>query len=234
MLLSVNREMPPRRRDCSQIRAVFGDLQRLCGLWFCFTRAGSPGHVLAAFLSLIAAVVCPPCNIRTAVLAPLVDLGGELKQSPVPTGWGDLAFIQQHRAEVVFLSSVDHCLSGRGNRPLEKRHFQKTRDICVGVCSLSHWTCEAKNADWLCHHHGYKCYTWLSLEGSWGIVQHLHRLCQWPCVFWDLVLFKEGGVVRLKREIDLPVSWNLSVGTHTPVLKTLQGEPRLWKQLSLC
>lgn len=78
----------------------------------CVGCVGPPGWVPATFLSLIAAGVCPPCNSRTAVLAPLVDLGGELKPSPVPTGWGDLALTQQRRAELVLLSSVDRCLSG--------------------------------------------------------------------------------------------------------------------------
>lgn len=100
--------------------------------------------------------------------------------------------------------------------------------------SLSHWICGAKSPDWLRHHRGYKCCTWVSPEGCWDRVQHLCRLYWGPCVFWDLVLFKEGDVIRFKRETDLPVSWNLSVGTCTPVVKNLQRESGLWKQLSLC
>lgn len=48
------------------------------------------------------------------------------------------------------------------------------------------------------------------------------------CVFWDLVLFRARDVIRLKRERDLPVSWNLSVGTCTAVVKTLHCESGLW------
>lgn len=90
MILSMKREMPPKRRDCSQIKAVLGHLQKSRGLWFCFARTGSPAQVLATFLSHIDADVCSSCNIRTAVRAPLGDLGGELKWSPASTGWGDL------------------------------------------------------------------------------------------------------------------------------------------------
>ena len=138
------------------------------------------------------------------------------------------------RAEVVLLSSADHCLLGYRNGPLEKRHFQKTGEIHVGVCCLSHGTDGVKNPDWLCHNHGYKCCIWLFVEGCWDTVQHLCRLYRWPCIFWDLVLFKEGDIIRLKREINLLVSWNLSVRTCIPVVKTLQCESGLWKHLSLC
>lgn len=79
---------------------------------------------------------------------------------------------------MVSLSPVDHCPSGRRNGPPEKRCFQKAGEIRVGDCSLSRWTWGAKNPGWLCHYHGYKCSKWLFLEGSWVIVQHLHRLYQ--------------------------------------------------------
>lgn len=119
MLLNMKRETPLKRKVGSQIRAGFGNLQKLCGLRFCFTRAGSPGQVLATFLSLVAAGVCPPFHIRTAVLVPLVDLGEELKQFPVPTGWGDLAFIRSIEmkfcAHLLWTIGMDHW----------GRHFQR-------------------------------------------------------------------------------------------------------------
>lgn len=116
-------------------------------------QGGSPGRVLATFFSLIAAGACAPCNIRTAVLVPLADLGGELKQAEVIL----------HLSKSIQLkwcsSSVGCCLLSHRNGPLEKRHFQKTGGIRVGVCSLSHWTCGVKSPDWFCHHHRYKCCT---------------------------------------------------------------------------
>lgn len=144
MLLNMKRGTPLKRKVCSQIRAGFGDLLKLCGLWFCFTRAGSPGQVLATFLSLLAAGVCPPFNIRTAAPVPLVDLGEELKQSPVPTGWGDLAFM--HSIEMQFCS---HLLWTTACQAIGMdrwgRRFQRTGEIRVGVCCPSQWTCGGKD-----------------------------------------------------------------------------------------